>query len=79
MAATELKGSRKVVTRVKTTHAVRLLASTDGDNTGQEIGDYYPSESGPTGRVVMDADVQPEALPGLFYHVIQYTGFRSYA
>ena len=76
-AGSEIKGSRKQ-NLSNMNQAVRLFVSDDGTTSIPLRGDLYPGETGVTARRVVDVQTEPEQLPGLFYHVVQYANYWPY-
>ena len=78
-AGQEIKGSRRTHGHGKQRFATRLFISDDGSTGVPAAGDDYPGDSGITARVCVGAPtVEPEVIPGIFYHAAQYVGFIAY-
>ena len=74
----EVMGSRKTRTTGKQTSGVQI-GVTD-DNSGiPATGDYFTGDSGLTGKIVTQVDVNPEVIPGLAFVEAQSQGFVAYA
>jgi hypothetical protein len=78
MATTEIKGSRETTETGKIKTAVMLEVS-DSAAGSKAIGDFYLSETTPTGRVMVHQKIQPEFLPGIFLVVSQFQGVVSHS
>lgn len=78
-AGQEIKGSRQTRTDGKRRYATRLFISDDGSTGVPAAGDAYPDDDGISARVCVDVSVEPEVIPGLFYHIARYVGFIAYA
>lgn len=78
-AGQEIKGSRRTHGNGKQRFATRLFISDDGAEGVPVAGELYPDDSGISARVCVGAPtVEPEVIPGIFYHVAQYVGFIAF-
>ena len=84
-AGQEIMGSRVSNDASKQKSGTMLFVSDDGTTGVPVVGTTFftPAggsvESGLTGRVCITVTVQPEVLPGVYYHVAQFVAFKAYA
>ena len=86
-AGSEIMGSRKERVTGKMTYGTMLFVSDDGVTGVPVVGTTYFTPKGGSaetgtncaGRICIEVQDDPEALPGLVYHVATFAAFRAYA
>jgi hypothetical protein len=76
----EVKGSRRESQAGKELGGVRIgVADGESGGTVPARGDFWPSESGLTGRRCVSVSADPEVIPGVWFITAQYRAFRAYS